>query len=122
MQIPSHLPDLPGVRVDLAEYYTSVSRLDAGVGLLLDELKQAGHEDDTLVIYLSDNGRPFPGAKDALYAEGIHLPLIVRAPGATGGVRSRAMASWIDVAPTILEWADVKPPADYRYALPGRSL
>lgn len=122
VEIPSHLPDLPGVREDLAEYYTSVSRLDAGVGLLLDELKQSGHAEDTLVIYLSDNGRPFPGAKDALYTEGIHLPLIVRAPGAKGGVRSRAMASWIDVGPTMLDWAGVKPPADYRYALPGRSL
>ena len=121
--IPSHLPDLPGVREDLAQYYTSVSRLDAGVGLLLAELAAAGHENDTLVIYLSDNGRPFPGAKDALYTEGIHLPLIVRAPGQShAGVRCRAMASWIDVAPTILAWAGVSPPADYRYVLPGRSL
>ena len=122
VEIPSHLPDLPGVREDLAEYYTSVSRLDAGVGLLLQELKESGHADDTLVIYLSDNGRPFPGAKDALYTEGLHLPLIVRAPGAKGGVRSRAMVSWIDVGPTMLDWAGVKPPADYRYTLPGRSL
>ena len=122
VRIPSHLPDLPGVREDLAEYYTSVSRLDAGIGILLDELKQSGHADDTLVIYLSDNGRPFPGAKDALYTEGIHLPLIIRAPGAKGGVRNRAMASWIDVGPTILDWAGIKPPADYRYILPGRSL
>ncbi|HMA51352.1 MAG TPA: sulfatase-like hydrolase/transferase, partial [Magnetospirillaceae bacterium] len=121
--IPSHLPDLPGVREDLAEYYTSVSRLDAGVGLLLDELAASGHEKDTLVIYLSDNGRPFPGAKDALYTEGIHLPLILRVPGqAKKGVRCRAMASWIDVGPTMLDWAGVSPPADYRYALPGRSL
>ena len=122
VQIPPHLPDLPGVREDLAEYYTSVSRLDAGVGLLLEELKQAGRAEDTLVIYLSDNGRPFPGAKDALYTEGIHLPLIVRAPGAKGGVRCQAMVSWIDVAPTILAWAGISAPADYRYALPGRSL
>jgi N-sulfoglucosamine sulfohydrolase len=122
VQIPPHLPNLPGVRADLAEYYTSVSRLDGGVGLLLDRLKETGHEQDTLVIYLSDNGRPFPGAKDALYTEGIHLPLIVRAPGAKASVRNRAMASWIDVAPTILDWAGVKPPADYRYALPGRPL
>src|SRR3984957_1789313 len=56
--IPSHLPDLPGVREDLAQYYESVSRLDSGVGLLLKELRQSGHEPETLVIYLSDNGRP----------------------------------------------------------------
>ena len=122
--IPSHLPDLPGVRADLAEYYEAVSRMDAGVGILLRELKQSGHADDTLVIYLSDNGRPFPGAKDNLYYEGIHLPLIVRAPGAPKrGSRNRAMVSWIDIAPTILDWTGVAPPKDYRYLpLPGRSM
>nr|WP_051357396.1 sulfatase/phosphatase domain-containing protein [Segniliparus rugosus] len=75
------------------------------------------------MVYLSDNGRPFPGAKDALYAEGIHLPLIIRAPGlGKPGVRNRAMVSWIDIAPTLLDWAGVRPSADYRYKLPGRSL
>lgn len=123
--VPSHLPDLPAVRRDLAEYYEAVSRMDAGIGILLRELDAAGRKDDTLVIYLSDNGRPFPGAKDNLYADGIHLPLIVRAPGdaAAAGLRNRAMVSWIDIAPTVLDWAGVAPPADYPYLpLPGRSL
>ncbi|WP_018974083.1 sulfatase family protein [Rudaea cellulosilytica] len=127
--IPSHLPDLPGVRADLAEYYEAVSRMDSGIAILLRELKESGYEDDTLVIYLSDNGRPFPGAKDNLYYEGIHLPLIVRAPGASKrGLRNRvrfnkAMVSWIDITPTILDWTGVAPPKDYRYLpLPGRSI
>ena len=122
--IPSHLPDLPGVREDLAEYCEAVSRMDAGVGLLLRELDAAGRRDDTLVIYLSDNGRPFPGAKDNLYREGIRLPLIVRAPGTRQrGSSNRAMVSWIDITPTILDWTGTAPPAGYRYApLPGRSI
>jgi N-sulfoglucosamine sulfohydrolase len=122
--IPSHLPDLPGVRQDLAQYYESVSRLDSGVGLLLRELRQSGHEPDTLVIYLSDNGRPFPGAKDNLYEPGLHLPLMMRSPDQRArGTRSHALVSWIDVAPTMLAWAGVTPPRDYIYApLPGRSL
>jgi N-sulfoglucosamine sulfohydrolase len=122
--IPEHLPDLLGVRQDLAQYYESVSRLDSGVGILLRELRDAGHEKDTLVIYLSDNGRPFPGAKDNLYEPGLHLPLIIRSPEqSTHSVRNTALVSWIDVAPTILDWARVSPPAGYRYApLPGRSL
>jgi N-sulfoglucosamine sulfohydrolase len=122
--IPNHLPDLPGVRQDLAQYYESVSRLDSGVGILLRELHDAGHENDTLVIYLSDNGRPFPGAKDNLYEPGLHLPLIIRSPEqGKHNVRNNSLASWIDVAPTILDWARVAPPAGYRYApLPGRSL
>jgi N-sulfoglucosamine sulfohydrolase len=122
--IPTHLPDLPGVREDLAQYYESVSRLDGGVGILLRELRESGHEDDTLVIYLSDNGRPFPGAKDNLYEPGLHLPLIMRSPEQRKrGVHNGALVSWIDVAPTILDWAGVTPPRNYLYApLPGRSL
>jgi N-sulfoglucosamine sulfohydrolase len=122
--VPSHLPDLPAVREDLAQYYESVSRLDSGVGILLRELREAGHDKDTLVIYLSDNGRPFPGAKDNLYEPGLHLPLIIRSPEQSAhNVRNTSLVSWIDVAPTILDWARVSPPADYRYApLPGRSL
>jgi N-sulfoglucosamine sulfohydrolase len=127
--VPAHLPDLPAVRADLAEYYEAVSRMDAGVGILLRELEKSGHAGDTLVIYLSDNGRPFPGAKDNLYGEGIHLPLIVRAPGAPkrdtrnrAGL-NRAMVSWIDITPTILDWTGVALPSDYRYLpLPGRSI
>lgn len=124
VRIPPHLPDLPAVRGDLAEYCEAVSRLDSGVGLMLAGLAAAGHADDTLVIYLSDHGRAFPAAKDNLYREGIHLPLIVRSPlRQAGGLRCRAMASWVDIAPSILDWAGVAAPAGYRYApLPGRSL
>lgn len=117
--VPSHLPDLPEVRRDLSEYYRSVSRLDTGIGLLLDGLREAGHADDTLIIYLSDNGRPFPGAKTNLYDPGLHLPLIVHAPGTTGGAVNDAMVSFIDIVPTIRDWTHASSP---ERALPGRSL
>ena len=124
VRVPTHLPDLPAVRRDLAEYSEAVSRLDSGVGILLHELEASGRADDTLVIFLSDNGRPFPGAKDNLYRDGICLPLIVRAPTShKTNVRSRAMASWIDITPTILDWSGAAPPQDYHFSpLPGRSL
>ena len=117
--IPSHLPDLPAVRQDLAEYYESLSRLDTGIGMLLDDLATTGRADDTLVIFLSDNGRPFPGAKTNLYDPGLHLPLIIRAPGHTASVNT-AMVSWVDIAPTILDWAGVAPPT--AYPLSGTTL
>ncbi|HET9448538.1 MAG TPA: sulfatase [Steroidobacteraceae bacterium] len=119
--VPAHLPDLPEVRRDLADYYESISRLDSGVGLLLDALRETKQGDDTLVIYMSDNGRPFPGAKTTLYDDGIHLPLIVASPEqAKRGVRNEAMVSWVDILPTILEWARVTPPSTQRLA--GRSM
>jgi N-sulfoglucosamine sulfohydrolase len=118
VQVPPSLSDTPQVRADLAQYYESISRLDAGVGLLLDALRATKHESDTLVIYLSDNGRAFPNAKTTLYDEGIELPLIIFRPGSRAGVRNAAMVSWIDITPTILDWTGAAPP----YKLPGRSL
>jgi N-sulfoglucosamine sulfohydrolase len=119
VSVPYHLPDTPEVRADLADYYQSVSRCDQNVGLLLAELKAAGREKDTLVIFLSDNGIPFPGAKTTLYDAGIRLPLLIHHPGLKKqGIVCPAMASWVDVLPTVLDWAGVKAPAK----LPGRSL
>jgi N-sulfoglucosamine sulfohydrolase len=117
--VPTHLPDLPAVRKDLAAYYESVSRLDSGVGMLLDALDASEQGRNTLVIYLSDNGRPFPGAKTNLYDPGLHLPLIVRAPGSRSDQISDAMTSFVDIVPTILDWTGAKGPDR---PLPGRSL
>ncbi|HSW45306.1 MAG TPA: sulfatase, partial [Phycisphaerae bacterium] len=108
--VPPWLPDTPEVRRELAEFYQSISRMDRGVSLIVDALKDTGHENDTLVIYVSDNGPPFPGAKTTLYDPGIHLPLIIASPGQSRrGITSQAMVSFVDIAPTILEFAGVAP-------------
>jgi N-sulfoglucosamine sulfohydrolase len=121
VELPAHLPDIPEVRQDVAHYYESVSRLDSGVGLLMKALRDTEHLDDTLIIYMSDNGRPFPGAKTTLYDSGIHVPLIIRDPHQRKrGVHNSAMVSWIDIVPTILDWSGAK--ATLPHPLPGRSL
>jgi N-sulfoglucosamine sulfohydrolase len=117
-KVPQFLPDTPEVRADVADYYTAIDRLDQAVGQLLAELEKAGRRDDTLVIFASDNGMPFPGAKTNVYDAAIKLPLIARVPGKKSGVVSKAMVSWIDVAPTVLEFTDAPAPKN----LPGRSL
>lgn len=120
LAVPPFLPDALETRQELAEYYAAVSRLDQGVGLLMDVLRDTGHERDTLVIFLSDNGMPFPGAKTTLYDPGCRLPLIVRAPGvASEGVVSEALVNWADVAPTVLDWAGVHCEEE---AMQGRSF
>jgi N-sulfoglucosamine sulfohydrolase len=109
--VPPWLPDRPETREDLADYYQSISRLDQGIGLMLKAIADTGHEKDTLVIYLSDNGPPWPGAKTTQYEPGIHLPLIIRNPQQVKpGITSQAMVSWVDITPTILDWAGVKAP------------
>ncbi len=118
LPVPYFLPDQPEIRAELAEYYQSVARMDHGVGLLMKVLADTKTADDTLVIFLSDNGMPFPGAKTTLYDAGVHLPLIVKKPGQKAGVVNSAMVSWTDIVPTILDWAGVTKPE----VLPGRSV
>jgi N-sulfoglucosamine sulfohydrolase len=118
--VPHFLPDRPEVRAELSEYYESIARIDQGVGRLVKALKTTIHLDDTLILFLSDNGPPFPGAKTNLYDAGTRLPLIIRSPDQKrrGGV-SEALVNWTDLVPTILEFTDTKPPP---YPLHGRSL
>lgn len=109
--VPSHLPDTVECRAELAEYYQSVSRMDQGIGRLIDILKRAGGYDNTLIIYISDNGMAFPGAKTTLYEPGMKLPCIARAPGhSRPGFVQPALVSWADITPTILDAAGALPP------------
>lgn len=119
VRLPYFLPDQPEVRQELAEYCQAVSRLDHNVGLVLKVLEETRVADNTLVLFLSDNGIPFPGAKTTQYDSGIRLPLIVTPPSPKRpGVVSEAMASWVDVTPTVLDAMGVKGPD----GLAGRSL
>jgi N-sulfoglucosamine sulfohydrolase len=120
VSVPPFLPDNGPAREEVAEYYEACNRLDQGVGLMLEVLKQTNQLDNTLVIFLSDNGMPFPNSKTNLYDAGARLPLIVRAPGQRKrGMVNNGFVSWTDITPTILEWAGAKPP---EYELHGRSL
>ncbi len=108
--VPPWLNDTSTTRRELAEYYQSISRLDQGVGKLMDALEETGHADDTLVMFLSDNGPPWPGAKTNLYQSGMNLPLIVRNPfDKKQGITNDAVVMWTDIAPTVLDFCGVKP-------------
>jgi N-sulfoglucosamine sulfohydrolase len=118
--VPSYLPDTPACRAELAEYYQAIARLDQGIGRLIEILKAAGKYESTLILYLSDNGAAFPGAKTTLYEPGMRLPLLVRAPERRNpGATQSAMVTWADLAPTLLEVAGVPVPAG---TMDGRSF
>lgn len=119
LKVPAYLPDRAETREDLAEYYQAVARLDASFGAVLDVLRETGHDNDTLVIFLSDNGIPFPGAKTTQYDPGTNLPLLVRKPGQqNAGKTNAAMVTWADLAPTILDFAGQPAPK----SMQGRSF
>ena len=140
--VPAHLPDTPACRAELAQYYQAVTRTDASLGRLVQLLKETGQYENTLILFISDNGMPWPGAKTTLYEPGMRLPLVVRSPDQQKrGMASDAMVSWTDLTPTILDFAGVKqvfaPPwgpeggggkgakkkgADLQYPFHGRSL
>lgn len=119
VQVPPVWPDNPTVRSDILDYYVRVQRFDDQVGEVLRLLEQAGLAENTIIIVMSDNGMPFPRAKANLYDIGTHMPLAIRWPARIkGGQESQAFVSWTDLAPTILEAAGIKPPADMN----GKSL
>jgi arylsulfatase A-like enzyme len=117
--VPPFLPDLPEVRKDLALYYGEITRLDDYAGRVLAELEKQGASGNTFVLFLSDNGRPFPRCKVTVYDSGIKTAWIVRFPGrARAGASCAGLVSAVDLAPTILHLAGLKPPA----TMQGRSF
>ncbi len=103
--VPGFLPDLPDVRRELAEYYTSVARADATTGAVLRALDETGLADRTLVMFLSDHGIAVPFAKTNVWLHSTKTPWIVRWPGVVGSnvVDDRHVVSGVDLAPTILD-------------------
>ena len=90
----------------------TILRVDVGVGLLLDELKSAGFAENTLVVFLGDNGLPIQRVKTTSYEAGVRVPLVVRWPGVAqaGQVRPK-LVSEVDLLPTLLSAAGVSAPS-----------
>ncbi|GEP96350.1 sulfatase family protein [Chitinophaga cymbidii] len=108
--VPPTLIDNPATRRDIASYYNEIGRLDYYLGELNKALEQQGIADNTLIIFMADNARPFPGSKTRLYDRGVKTPFILQWPKsiARGGVCSSLVSS-IDIASTLLELAGLKP-------------
>jgi len=104
--VPAFLPDTHESRTELAQYYQSCARIDQGVGRLIEILKENDLYDKTLMVFTSDHGMAFPGAKTTIYEGGLRVPFIVRDPYQKNrGVQSNAMISHIDITPSLLDFA-----------------
>ena len=96
------LPDTPTCRAEIAQYYQSVSRIDQGLGALIQHIKDAKLWKDTLFLFIADHGIAMPGAKTTLYEGGMRSPCLVRNPyEKKRGVKSGALVSWVDLVPTL---------------------
>ncbi|HKA15459.1 MAG TPA: sulfatase [Myxococcota bacterium] len=124
VKVPGFLPDLPEVRTEVAQYCSSVRRLDDAVGAVVDALAAEQVAEHTLVLFLSDNGMSFPFAKASCYFASTRTPLVAVWPGriAAGAVDEAHLVSAVDLAPTLLEIAVPEVLDSGSLALDGRSL
>ncbi len=108
---PSNLPDTREVRADMAAFKASARSLDQGVGSVLASLEANGLSENTLIIFTTDHGMPFPGAKATLYDRGLGVMLILRGPAPfVGGRVVDEMVSHIDLFPTVCDFLEIERP------------
>jgi uncharacterized sulfatase len=119
--IPAYHPDTPEVRHDWAQYYDKMTEMDGQVGKLLEELDEAGLRQSTIIFYYGDHGSGMPRSKRQPFDSGLHVPLLVSIPKAyrhlapqdyQDGKASDRLVAFVDLAPTVLSLAGVKPPSN----------
>jgi len=110
-------------RKEAAAYYNCIKRLDDGVGIITTVLKDKGVEKNTLVIFVSDNGLPFPKGKCTLYEGGTRVPLMISWPGhVKADIVNNNLVSTVDLVPTILEYVGLPMYKGNNRVYEGRSL
>lgn len=132
VSVPPFLADDRQTRRDLADYYDEISRMDRHIGKMIEEIEKRELLENTVIIFISDNGMPFPRCKGTLYDTGIQTPLIVAWKGKipANTLHSNGLISSIDMAPTILDLAGKQKPENmygksfvpilFDSSLPGR--
>lgn len=111
--VPSYLPDNEYTRRDLTAFASAVTVADRGLGVILEALVRNELEQNTIVIFTTDHGVPFPGAKSTLHDPGVQVALMIRMPSevaAPAGRTESGLVSHIDMVPTILDLLGVPVP------------
>ena len=115
--LPPCQPELPEFREDSAIYHDCLSAMDSQVGKLLDELKELGLADDTIVFYYADHGGAMARGKRYLQDTGTRVPLIIHVPEKwkhlapfKSGSPVDEMVGFVDFAPTLLSLVGIKTP------------
>jgi arylsulfatase A-like enzyme len=114
--IPPYFADTPETRQDIASYYNEIGRFDYYIGKVCEELEQQGVLDQTVIMVMGDNGRPFPRCKTRVYDSGMQTPFVVFWPKGikNKGAHPEGLVSSIDIAPTVLELAGIAKPKEYQ--------
>ncbi len=115
LEVPITLVDNDSTRLDLSKYFIEVKRFDFYVGEVVKELKKQGVYDNTIILVMADNGRPFPRDKTRLYDSGMKTPFIVHWPRQiTQSSVTNSLISSVDIAPTLLDLCQVSAPESFQ--------
>lgn len=119
IEVPDFYPDATEIRDGLSDYLAEIEWADKMVERIVKTLEEKQMIENTVVVFTSDNGMPFPRAKATLYDYGVRMPLIVRWDNhiEPGRVVTDPV-SLMDLAPTFLELSGLPVPS----AMTGRSL
>jgi arylsulfatase A-like enzyme len=108
--VPPYLPDTAISRKTVARNYSNIELMDKKVGELLNQLKNDGLYDNTIVFFYSDHGGPLPRQKREILDSGLKVPLFIKFLNSESIGRTDRMISFVDLAPTILSLAHIKAP------------
>lgn len=115
--IPPYHPDVPEFRKAWSRYYDAVTQVDYRAGEIIEQLKEDGLWENTIVFVWADHGVGMPRGKHTVWEQGTHVPLIVRypekykhlAPAKSGSVKDE-LISLIDIGPSTLNLAGIETP------------
>lgn len=112
---PFYLADAAATKSDLAKYYDEIKRFDHYIGEVVKELETQNALDNTVILIMADNGRPFPHSKTRVNDRGMKTPFIVHWPAQiTSGGQCNSLVSVIDIAPTLLSLAGIESPEAFQ--------
>ncbi len=122
-EVPGDLAGTEGDwRWEMPDYLACCKSLDENVGRIADALKETGFYENTVIVYTSDHGCHFRTRngeyKRSPHDASLHVPLVIRGPGFTGGKTVRSLTSLIDLPPTVLTAAGIPVPEEF----PGHAL
>lgn len=130
VRVPAYHPDTSESRRDWAQYHDKITEMDGMAGKVLEQLREDGLADETIVFYWADHGPGMPRSKRWTYNSGLNVPMILYVPEVFRELRpaeytrpggSRRLVSFVDLAPTVLSLAGIEPPDHFQgHAFAGK--
>ncbi|PCI08415.1 MAG: sulfatase [Flavobacteriaceae bacterium] len=110
VKVPPYLPDTKATRKTIARHYSNVELMDKEVAVIINQLREDGLYDNTIIFFYSDHGGPLPRQKREIYDSGLHVPFMIKDINSKTIGTNDQMISFVDLAPTILSIANIAAP------------